>query len=200
MSDPTQPVSIHPQALCDSKTVGSGTRIWAFAHVMSGATVGRDCNVGEGAFIESGATLGDRVTVKNGVLIWAGVTIANDVFLGPGVIFTNDRWPRSPRTAGVPNVTTRYERTGSWLEHTHVAEGATIGAGAIIGAGVRIGRWAMVGFGSVVTRDVLPHQLVVGNPARPIGWSCFCGRRMDEPPALNEPCRNCVGPPPPRQG
>ena len=88
---------VHRLALCESDSVGDGTRIWAFAHVMHGAVVGRDCNIGDHAFIESGAVVGDRVTVKNGVLIWDGVTIADEAFIGPGVIFTNDRHPRSPR-------------------------------------------------------------------------------------------------------
>ncbi len=95
---------VHPQALCEA-VVGAGTRVWAFAHVMSGAIVGTECNIGEHAFIESGARIGDRVTVKNGAMVFYGVTIADEVFVGPDVVFTNDRTPRSPRVrAGAPSL------------------------------------------------------------------------------------------------
>ena len=99
----------HRLALCESDQVGEGTRVWAFAHVMAGAVVGRDCNIGDGAFIEAGAVLGDRVTVKNQVMIWDGVSIGDDVFIGPGVIFTNDKsraargWPRLRRGMPIPH-------------------------------------------------------------------------------------------------
>jgi acetyltransferase-like isoleucine patch superfamily enzyme len=167
----------HRLALCESEQVGDGTRIWAFAHVMSGAFVGRDCNIGDGAFIESGAVLGDRVTVKNQAMIWDGVSIADDVFIGPGVIFTNDRTPRSPRMAAVAP---RYAEPSGWQAMTTVARGASLGAGAVIVAGVMIGEFALIGAGAVVTRSVPPHRIVAGNPARPIGWACVCGSRLDE--------------------
>ena len=89
-------VFVHPTAICEAADVGEGTRVWAFAHVLAGATVGCDCNIGDHAFIEGGAQVGDRVTIKNGVMVWEGVTIEDDVFCGPGVVFTNDRYPRSP--------------------------------------------------------------------------------------------------------
>ncbi len=167
----------HQLALCESQQIGDGTRIWAFAHVMAGAVVGRDCNIGDHAFIESGAVLGDRVTVKNQVLIWDGVSIADEVFVGPGVTFTNDRHPRSGR---MPAVAPRYADPGRWRVGTRVDRGASLGAGAVILPGVTIGRYAMVGAGAVVTHDVPPHRLVVGNPARPIGWVCICGRRSQQ--------------------
>ncbi|HEV3417465.1 MAG TPA: acyltransferase [Pirellulales bacterium] len=166
----------HRLALCESAQIGEGTRIWAFAHIMAGAAVGSDCNIGDGAFIESGAKLGDRVTVKNQALIWDGVTIADDVFIGPGVIFTNDRTPRSPR---MPAVASRYANPSGWRVATRVGRGASLGAGAIIVCGVTIGEFAMVGAGTVVTRDVPPHRMVVGNPARVVGWACACGVRLD---------------------
>lgn len=174
----------HRLALCESDQIGEGTRIWAFAHVMPGAVVGRDCNIGDGAFIESGAVLGDRVTVKNQAMIWEGVTIADDVFIGPGVIFTNDRTPRSPRMAAVA---ARYASKQGWLAKTVVARGASLGAGAVIVAGVTIGEFALIGAGAVVTRDVPPHRIVVGNPAREIGWACECGVRLD----ARERCPAC---------
>ncbi len=120
--------------------------------------------------------LGDRVTVKNQAMIWDGVTIADDVFVGPGVTFTNDRAPRSPRMAAVA---ARYAKRGGWLTATHVSRGASLGAGAVIVAGVTIGEFALIGAGAVVTRDVPPHCIVAGNPARGIGWACECGKRLD---------------------
>jgi UDP-2-acetamido-3-amino-2,3-dideoxy-glucuronate N-acetyltransferase len=151
---------------------------------MSGAVVGFDCNVGDGAFLEAGAIVGNRVTIKNQVMVWDGVVIGDDCFLGPGVIFTNDRAPRSPR---MPQVAKRYSRPENWRSSTVVECGASIGAGAIIVCGVKIGRYAMIGAGSVVTRDVPAHQLVVGNPARPLGWVCQCGARLS--PSLT--CKEC---------
>jgi len=160
-------VKIHPTAIVDSPDIGSGTLVWAFAHIMEGAVLGDDCKIGDHAFIESGAVLGNRVTVKNNALIWHGVEISDDVFVGPNVIFTNDLTPR-----------VRYQ-TGpaDWLK-TDVAAGASIGAGAVIVCGIRLGENCMVGAGSVVTADVLDHALVYGNPARPQGWVCECGARL----------------------
>lgn len=164
-------VKIHPQALCESDQVGPGTKIWAFAHVMAGARVGADCNIGEGSFIESGARLGDRVTVKNGVYVWDGVTCQDGVFLGPACVLTNRRRPRSQQGKTGPKPP---------FDQTLIKAGASIGAGAILVAPVTIGRWAMVGAGAVVHRDVPDHALVVGNPARPIGWVCRCGQRLGD--------------------
>lgn len=165
-------VTCHPTSLCESNRIGEGTRVWAYAHIMNGATIGRDCNICDHVFIESGVTIGHRATIKNRVLLFSGVTIADDVFVGPGVIFTNDRYPRSPRMAAAA---TRYAETDNWLEQIHVSDGASIGAGAIIQCGVTIGQFATIGAGAVVTRDVAPHALVVGTPARRVGWVCVCG-------------------------
>jgi UDP-2-acetamido-3-amino-2,3-dideoxy-glucuronate N-acetyltransferase len=169
-------VFVHAAALCESDTVGSGTRVWAFAHIMRGAVIGRDCNIGDHAFIETGARLGNGVTVKNQVMVWDGVTVEDHVFLGPGVIFTNDRYPRSPR---LPIVHERYGHPENWRVPTLVQQGAAIGAGAIIVCGRTIGRYASVGAGAVVTRDVPDQRLVVGNPARIVGWACLCGAPLD---------------------
>ena len=170
-------VFIHPSAICESQDVGEGTRVWAFAHVLEGARVGRDCNIGDHVFIESGARIGHRVTVKNNVMIWNGVTIEDDAFIGPGVIFTNDRYPRSPRMSEVAD---RYARPKSWLVPTRVCQGAAIGAGAVVLCGITIGHFATIGAGSVVTRHVPDHRLVAGNPARTVAWTCICGIRLDD--------------------
>jgi UDP-2-acetamido-3-amino-2,3-dideoxy-glucuronate N-acetyltransferase len=174
MSD-TNRFFVHPSGLCESDAVGEGTRIWAFAHVMKHAVVGRNCNIGEGVFVESGAVLGDRVTVKNQCLIWDGVHLGDDVFVGPAVVFTNDRLPRSPRMA---EAAARYQSTQNWLEATHVERGASLGAAAVILPGIRIGKYAMIAAAALVTRDVLAHQLVLGQPARPAGWVCVCGFKL----------------------
>lgn len=165
--------TVHQTALCESESIGGGTRIWAFAHVMKGARIGRDCNLGDHVFVEDGAVIGDRVTIKNGVAIWRGVTLEDDVFVGPLAVFTNDRHPRSPRAVHAQE---RYAHVENWLEPTHLKRGATIGAGAIILCGITIGQYATVGAGAVVTRDVPDHALMLGNPARQRGWVCVCGQ------------------------
>lgn len=149
---------VHPQALCESDNVGDGTRVWAFAHVLPGAVIGADCNICDGVFVENDVVVGDRVTVKCGVQLWDGVRLEDDVFVGPNATFTNDLFPRSR------------EYPESFPE-TVVGTGASIGANATILPGVRIGRRAMVGAGAVVTKDVPPNAVVVGNPARITGYS-----------------------------
>ena len=171
------PPQIHPQALCESNRVGTGTRIWAFTHVMEGACVGRDCNIGSHCFVEAGAVIGVRVTVKNAAMIWEGVTIEDDVFIGPGVMFTNDKHPRSPRSEAAGE---RYASPENWLTTTRVQRGASLGAGAIILCGVQIGAHAMVGAGSVVTRAIPAHRLARGSPARVVGWVCRCGATLTD--------------------
>lgn len=158
---------MHPLALVESGTIGRGTRVWAFAHVMPGARIGSRCNIGEHCFIESGAVVGDDVTVKNGVALWDGVTVADGAFLGPYAVFTNDARPRSDP---------RYKTPREKFLPTRVGRGATVGANATVVCGMRIGEWAFVGAGAVVTRDVPPHAIVVGNPARRIGFVCRCTR------------------------
>jgi len=159
---------IHPQALCETRSVGEGTRIWAFAHLLPGARVGADCKIGDHVFVEGGAVLGDRVTVKNGALIWHGVTIGDDCFIGPHAVFTNDRAPR----IGNPKGQTE-------LLRTRVDKGASIGANATVLCGLTIGEHAMVGAGSVVVHDVAPYAVVTGNPARFLNWCCQCGEHLD---------------------
>lgn len=167
-------VFVHPTSYVETTEIGEGTRVWAFTHVMDGVRIGMNCNIGEHCYLETGCVLEDNVTVKNGSMIWEGVTIQDGVFVGPGVSFTNDLHPRSPR---LDHVAERYS-TQEWLVPTLVEEGATLGAGAVILPGATIGRYAMVGAGAVVTRPVSPHQLVLGNPARPRGWVCLCGATL----------------------
>lgn len=148
---------VHDQGLCESTTVGPGTRIWAFAHVLPGARIGSDCNICDHVFIENDVVLGDRVTVKCGVQVWDGVELADDVFVGPNVTFTNDPFPRS-------------QVYPLAFSRTVVGPGASIGANATILPGLTIGRRAMIGAGAVVTKDVPPNAIVVGNPGRIVGY------------------------------
>lgn len=148
---------VHDRGLCETERVGVGTRIWAFAHVLPGATIGADCNICDHVFIENDVVLGDRVTVKCGVQIWDGIRVHDDVFIGPNVTFTNDRFPRSKVYP---------ER----FLQTVIESGASIGANATILPGLRIGRNSMIGAGAVVTRDVPPNAKVVGSPAKIIGY------------------------------
>jgi acetyltransferase-like isoleucine patch superfamily enzyme len=141
---------------------------------MERAVIGEDCNICDHVFIESGAVVGNHVTLKNLVTLWDGVVVEDDVFIGPNVTFTNDKRPRSPRSA---LARPRY-RDRSWLTRTRVEVGATIGANATILSGLTIGRYSMVGAGAVVTKDVPPHGLVAGNPARLMGWVSETGARL----------------------
>lgn len=167
---------VHPQGLCESTQVGDGTRVWAFAHVLPGASIGRDCNICDHVFVENDVVVGDRVTVKSGVQLWDGLRLGDDVFVGPNVTFTNDPFPRSKVYP------TQFPRTV-------VAAGASIGGGAVILPGVRIGRGAMVGAGAVVTHDVPANAIVVGNPARIHGYV------HDEPSATTAAPRPTEGRP-----
>lgn len=163
MTEATE-VFIHPKALCQSERIGKGTRVWAFAHVLSGAIIGLEANICDYVYVEGGVVLGDRVTVKSHVALWEGVRVEDDVFIGPSVVFANDLYPRSKRY--VQALSTILER------------GSSIGAGAVLIPGVRVGAYALVGAGAVVTQDVPPFTLVVGNPARPAGLVCRCGGRL----------------------
>lgn len=148
---------IHPQAICESINIGTNTRVWAFAHILPGAVIGHDCNICDGVFVENDVKVGDRVTVKCGVQLWDGVTLEDDVFVGPNVTFTNDPFPRS-------------RKPPAQFLRTTVERNASIGANATILPGISIGRGAMVGAGAVVLRDVPNHAIVVGNPARIVGY------------------------------
>ena len=146
-------MSIHPSSDVQSKQIGEGTRVWQYVVILPGAVIGRDGNICSHCFIENKVVVGDRVTVKCGVQLWDGVTLEDDVFVGPNATFTNDREPHSRNAAAT-------------LLPTLVKKGASIGANATILPGLTIGEGAMVGAGAVVTKDVPPRTLVVGNPAR----------------------------------
>jgi UDP-2-acetamido-3-amino-2,3-dideoxy-glucuronate N-acetyltransferase len=160
-------VYVHPKALVESTSIGPGTRIWAFAHVMHGAEIGSGCNICDHTFIESNAKLGNNVTIKNGVAIWDGVVIEDDVFLGPNVVLTNDPNPRAeikkPRDQWLPTI---------------IRRGATIGANATLLCGITVGAYAFVAAGAVVTRSVPDHALTAGVPSRTKGWMCRCAKRL----------------------
>ena len=146
---------IHPSADVAQCVIGEGTLIWQNVVILAGARIGRDCNICAHVLIEGDVVVGDRVTVKSGVQLWDGLRVADDVFIGPNATFTNDPFPRSRVALDV-------------YPETVIERGASIGAGAVILSGLTIGTGAMVGAGAVVTRDVQPNMLVIGNPAREV--------------------------------
>lgn len=157
----------HPTAVIDTgATIGEGTKVWHFSHIMPGAIIGKNCSLGQNVFVANGVRLGDNVKVQNNVSIYEGVICEDDVFLGPSMVFTNVINPRSA-----------INRKSEYLP-TLVKKGATIGANATIVCGVTIGSYAFVGAGAVVTKDVPPFALVVGNPARQVGWMSRYGERL----------------------
>ena len=157
----------HETAVIDAGCqIGEGTRIWHFSHIMSGSTIGKHCNIGQNVVISPEVVLGDNVKVQNNVSIYTGVTCDDDVFLGPSCVFTNVINPRS--------AVSRKDQ----YRKTHVGKGATIGANATIVCGHQIGAYAMIGAGAVVTKDIPPYALVVGNPSRQIGWVSEYGHRL----------------------
>jgi len=160
-------VFVHPSAFVDDGAeVGAGTKVWHFCHVMPGAKIGARCSLGQNCVVMPGVVIGDNVKLQNNVSVYEGVTLEDDVFCGPSMVFTNVGTPRSA-----------VSRRGEY-ERTLVRRGATIGANATVVCGVTLGRYAFVGAGAVVTRDVKDYALVVGNPARQVGWMCSCGERL----------------------
>lgn len=158
----------HPSAIIDEGcTIGEGTKIWHFSHIMPNCTIGKQCNIGQNVVISPEVVLGNNVKIQNNVSVYTGVTCDDDVFLGPSCVFTNVINPRS-------NV----NRRGHY-EKTHVGQGATIGANATIVCGNNIGAFAFIGAGAVVTKEVPPYALIVGNPSRQIGWMSEYGHRLN---------------------
>lgn len=158
----------HETAVIDDDcNIGEGTRIWHFSHIMQGAVIGENCNIGQNVVVSPGVILGSNVKVQNNVSIYTGVTCEDDVFLGPSCVFTNILNPRSAIVRKDKYVKTKVEK------------GASIGANATIVCGNTIGKYAMIGAGAVVTKDVLPYALVIGNPARQDGWVSEYGHRLD---------------------
>lgn len=151
--------------------IGEGTKIWHFSHVSKDATIGKNCNLGQSVFVDNGAVIGDNCKIQNNVNIYRGVTLEDYVFCGPSMTFTNVKIPRC-----------KYPRDplGKDYLETKVKEGASIGAHAVIVCGITIGENALIGSGAVVTKDVLSHAIVVGNPARQRGWACACGHSLSE--------------------
>jgi len=172
MSDNTY--FIHPSAEVEPDAdIGTGTRIWRQAHIRAHARIGEQCNIGKGVYVESHVHIGSRVKIQNHASLFEGVTVEDGVFIGPHVCFTNDLYPRAITPDG------KLKSGDDWeITPTLVKYGASIGAGAVIVCGVVIGEFALVGAGSVVTKDVAPYTLVVGNPARPRGYVCRCARPL----------------------
>ena len=168
-------IFIHPTAeVSKDAKIGAGTKIWNQAQVREGACIGENCIISKNVYVDENVHIGNRVKIQNNVNVYHGVTVEDDVFLGPSMTFTNDMYPRAFNS--------------DWkVSETLVRKGASIGANATIRCGITIGEYATIGAGSTVTKDVPPHALFVGNPARQIGWVCKCGFKLDE----NGKCTNC---------
>ena len=162
-----KPYTAHPTACIDENTsIGENTKIWHFSHIMSNSHIGTNCNLGQNVVISPKVSIGNGVKIQNNVSVYTGVTCEDDVFLGPSMVFTNVINPRS-----------FVVRKNEFLE-TYIEKGATIGANATVICGNRIGKYAMIGAGAVITKDILPYSLVVGNPAKQIGWVSKNGHRL----------------------
>ena len=161
---------VHSTSVVDDNVeIGEGTKIWHFSHIQSGAKIGRNCSFGQNVNVSNNVMIGDGVKVQNNVSIYEGVELENYVFCGPSCVFTNDLTPRA-----------KYPKGPAGYKKTLVKEGASIGANATVVCGHTIGRWALIGAGAIVTSDVPDHALMLGVPARRVGWACECGELLDE--------------------
>ena len=178
---------IHPTAeVSDGAIIGEGTSIWHQAQVREGARIGNNCILGKGVYVDFDVTIGDSCKLQNGVNVYHPATLEDGVFLGPGVIVTNDKHPRAV------NPDMSLKSADDWLaDPVWVGMGAAVGAGSILLPGVRVGRWAMTGAGSVVTRNIPAQGLVLGNPARLVGYVCLCGTRLELHDPINLICPQC---------
>lgn len=177
-------VFIHPSAeVSQDAVIGSGTKVWHQAQIMSGAAIGKNCILGKSVFVDSTVSIGDGVKIQNGVSVYRGVTVESNCFLGPHMVFTNDLTPRS--------FVHDFKITKTLLK-----QGASVGANATLICGITLGEYCMVGAGSVVSKDVPPYTLVVGNPAKAVGFVCKCGKRAKESKNPKTPpiCQSCVQP------
>ena len=160
-------MNIHPLADVQTKNIGKDTYVWQFAIVLRGAVIGSNCNINCHTFIENNVVIGNKVTLKSGVYLWDGIQVEDNVFIGPNVTFTNDKYPRSKQ----------YPDT---FQKTLLEKGASIGANATILGGITIGTYSTVGAGAVVTKNVPPYALVIGNPAKIVGWLNEKGEKMEK--------------------
>ncbi len=169
-------VFVSETAIVDKRAeIGKGTKVWHHSQIREGAFIGKNCNIGKGVYVDAGVKIGNNVKIQNSVSIYHGVEIGDDVFIGPGVTFTNDKHPRA------------WLWDESRLCGTKVMKGASIGANSTIICGITIGEYSMIGAGSVLTKDVPPHALMIGNPARLVGFVCECGEKLNE----NFMCPSC---------
>jgi acetyltransferase-like isoleucine patch superfamily enzyme len=167
---------VHPTAEVSTEAyIGEGTHIWGYAHIREHAHIGEMCNIGQGVYIDANVHIGSNVKIQNHVSVFEGITLEDGVFIGPHACFTNDLLPRAITPDG------KLKSADDWeITPTLVKYGASIGAGSVIRCGVIIGEFALIGAGSMVTRDVPPHTLVFGNPARQHGYVCRCARRLSD--------------------
>lgn len=168
-------IFVHNTAeVSDGAVIGEGTKVWNHVQIRENSVIGKDCIISKNVYIDAGVNIGSRVKIQNNVNVYHGVTIEDDVFLGPSMTFTNDMYPRA--------------MSSDWeVTETLVKKGASICANTTIRCGITIGEYGMVGAGSVVTKDVKPYELVVGNPAKHIGWVCECGHKLMD----NFKCPHC---------
>jgi len=165
---------VHPTSdVSPNAKIGSGTKIWQHCQVRENAEIGTNCILSKGVYIDAGVKIGSNVKIQNGISVYHGVTLEDGVFCGPHCVFTNDKRPRAINPDG------SFKAGDDWeVSETLVQKGASIGAHATIVCGIEIGKWAMIGAGAVVTKDVPQYGLVIGNPARPIGFVCPCGQKL----------------------